>query len=64
MNRQQYSQAIVAAALALTAGTTFAARGPGGTNPLQGTADSMETFTYGVCRGVDPSCFHNWGVVP
>jgi type 1 glutamine amidotransferase len=63
MNRQQYSQAIVAVALALTAGTTFAARGPGGTNPLQGTADSMETFTYGVCRGVDPGCFHNWGVV-
>ena len=63
MNRQQYSQAIVAAALALTASTTFAARGVGGTNPLQGTYDSTENFTYGVCRGVDPSCYHNWSVV-
>lgn len=62
MNRQQYSQAIVAVALALTAGTSFAGRGAGGSNPLQGTADSLENFTYGVCTGTDPSCYHNWGV--
>ena len=63
MNRQHYSQAIVAAALALTASTAFAARGAGGANPLQGTYDSMENLTFGVCRGTDPSCYHNWGVV-
>jgi type 1 glutamine amidotransferase len=22
----------------------------------------MENFNYGVCRGTDPSCYHNWGV--
>jgi type 1 glutamine amidotransferase len=65
MNRQQYRQAIAAAAIALTASTGAAARGGGAVtvNPLQGTADSMENFTYGVCRGTDPSCYHNWGVV-
>jgi uncharacterized protein len=63
MNRQQYSQAIVAVALAVTASISFAARGPGGSNPLQGTYDSMENFTYGVCQGLDPGCYHNWGVV-
>jgi uncharacterized protein len=62
MNRQQYSQAIVAVAFAVTAATSFAARGPGGSNPLQGTADSMEDFTYGVCSGLDAACYHNWGV--
>jgi len=63
MNRQQYSQTILAVTLALTASTCFAARGSGGANPLQGTVDSMENFTFGVCRGADPACYHNWGVV-
>jgi type 1 glutamine amidotransferase len=63
MKRQRYSQLTVVAALVLSSGVSDAARGPGGSNPLQGTYDSTETFTYGVCQGVDPSCYHNWGVV-
>lgn len=63
MKRQRYGQLTVVAALVLASGVSDAGRGPGGTNPLQGTYDSTETFTYGVCRGVDPSCYHNWGVV-
>ena len=63
MKRQRYSQLTVLAALVLASGVSVAARGPGGGNPLQGTYDSTETFTYGVCQGVDPSCYHNWGVV-
>jgi type 1 glutamine amidotransferase len=63
MNRQQYSQAIVAAALALGVSTSFAARGP---SSLGATNDSIETFTYGVCMGpnlgTNPTCYHNWGV--
>lgn len=60
MKRQLCSQAMVAAALALSAGTAFAAIF---VLPSKGaTGDSVENFTYGVCRGLDPSCYHNWGV--
>ena len=62
MNRQQYRQTIVAAALALSSlsvGNAFAARGA---PSLGATNDSIENFTFGVCMGTDPSCYHNWGV--
>jgi type 1 glutamine amidotransferase len=62
MNRQQYRRTIVAAALALcslSAGNALAARGA---PSLGATNDSIENFTFGVCMGPDPSCYHNWGV--
>lgn len=76
MNRQQYRQAILTAALALSAisvgvDNALAGRSP----PSQGaTNDSIENFTYGPCMGpalyqqVDgtgdsyASCYHNWGL--
>jgi type 1 glutamine amidotransferase len=59
MKRQLCSQAIVAAALAMSVGTAYAAVLTKGA-----TFDSLENFTYGVCRnpGSDTSCYHNWGV--
>jgi type 1 glutamine amidotransferase len=76
MNRQRYRQAIVTAALALSAvsagvDNALAARSP---PSLGATNDSIETFTYGPCNGpslyqaVDgtsasyASCYHNWGL--
>jgi type 1 glutamine amidotransferase len=76
MNRQQYRQAVVTAALALSAisagvDNALAARSP---PSLGATNDSIETFTYGPCNGpslyqaVDgtsasyASCYHNWGL--
>jgi type 1 glutamine amidotransferase len=60
MKRQLCSQAMVAAALALSASTAFAVTF---VLPSKGaTFDSLENFTYGVCRGLDTSCYHNWGV--
>ena len=52
----QFGRAIVAIALSIIAGAALA-RGS-----LGGTYDSLEYFTYGVCRGTDPACYHNWSV--
>jgi len=38
--------------------TTF----PNVPSTVDATAQSMENPSYGVCRGTDPSCYHNWGV--
>jgi type 1 glutamine amidotransferase len=52
----QFGRAIVAIALSIIAGAALARGG------LGGTYDSLEYFAYGVCRGIDPACYHNWGV--
>jgi type 1 glutamine amidotransferase len=56
MNRQQLGKAFVAAALAICAGSVLAQR-PSSTGA---TTASMETHTYGPCRGLDPACYHQW----
>ena len=44
------------AALALSVGTAVGQTGnPGG--PIN---DHLGDFDYGVCRGLDPACFHDW----
>ena len=57
MQRLQMAALASAALAALGAAPAFAAQGtiPGG--PLNQHLGEMD---YGVCRGVDPACFHDW----
>jgi len=51
----------VAAAIALAAGIGLAATAAAQTgNPGGPINDNLGAADYGVCRGVDPRCFHNW----
>jgi type 1 glutamine amidotransferase len=64
MNRQQLGKAAVAAALAVCAGSALAQRTS--SNPALSTgatAASQESHTYGPCRGLDPTCYHEWGAI-
>jgi type 1 glutamine amidotransferase len=61
MNWQLFGKSIAAATFvfgASTASATFPEVPP----TTDGTAQSQENFNYGVCKGTDPSCYHNWGV--
>jgi type 1 glutamine amidotransferase len=59
---KQFVSTTLAASLALCAGFASAQPFPAVPPATDGTAHSMENFNYGVCRGTDPSCYHNWGV--
>jgi hypothetical protein len=43
-------------------GMAFAQTFPDVPETFDATAQSHENVNYGVCRGTDPSCYHNWGV--
>jgi hypothetical protein len=62
MNRVKLVRAAVGAAMALTASLASAQTFPDVPAATDGTANSQENFNYGVCRGTDPACYHNWGV--
>jgi type 1 glutamine amidotransferase len=53
---------IIAAALALGAEAALAQTFPNVPPTTDGTTQSAENVNYGVCRGTDPGCYHNWGV--
>src|SRR3954465_12814360 len=57
-----FGKIIVAAAFAVGSAPVFAQSYPNVRPPVGGTTQSAERFNYGVCRGTDPSCYHNWGV--
>jgi type 1 glutamine amidotransferase len=52
----------ILAALSLGGGMAFAQTFPDVPETFDATAQSHENVNYGVCRGTDPSCYHNWGV--
>jgi uncharacterized protein len=62
MNRIKLVHATAGAAVALTAALASAQSFPNVPPATDGTANSQENFNYGVCRGTDPACYHNWGV--
>ncbi len=53
------STAAVLTATALGMGMTASAQGPAQARP--GGAQELGDPFYGVCRGVDPRCYHDWG---
>lgn len=59
--------AVVAVAAAAVAFVTPSLAGPGGADrnrtpgPIAAGIYTDEISDYGVCRGVDPSCYHEWG---
>jgi type 1 glutamine amidotransferase len=57
-----FGLAAIAAALALSSNVGDAQPFPNVPVTTDGTAQSQENFNYGVCRGTDPGCYHNWGV--
>jgi hypothetical protein len=63
MNKQ-LGKAAVSAALAIGTGAGFMpqASATPGVPTVDATQESMENFNYGVCRGTDPTCYHDWGV--
>ena len=62
MNKQFVKVAVAALAMGAGAGFTSQAAATPGVPTVDATAESMENFNYGVCRGTDPTCYHEWGV--
>jgi type 1 glutamine amidotransferase len=64
MNWQHLGQSVVGTSLALGAAAAIAQPYPNVPPTTDGTAQSQETYNYGVCStyGSDTSCYHNWGV--
>ena len=62
MSRYALGTTFIVAALALGPGGALAQSFPIVPSTVDATAQSQENVNYGVCRGTDPSCYHNWGV--
>jgi type 1 glutamine amidotransferase len=63
MNWQLLGKSIAAATFVLGAAPAFGQTYPDVPPTTDGTAQSQESFNYGVCNDTNPACYHNWGVV-